>query len=69
MPSQLALAAQDVSVLAVAAVILVIIIVIGAVYLIVNFLRGVVDGGGRSAPPADECRLWRAARRAAGAPV
>ena len=35
-------------------------------FLIIRFLRGVVDGDGDRQPPPVECAAWLQARRAAG---
>jgi hypothetical protein len=59
--SDFAKAAKDVSIVAVVTVIAIILIVVFSVYLIVGFLRGVVDGGG--VLPTAECAAWLEARR------
>ena len=53
---------KDVSIVAIFVVIAIILIVVFSVYLIVRFLRGVVDDAGKIAPTA-ECAIWLEARR------
>ncbi len=60
--TELTKAAKDVSIVAVVIVIAIILIVVFSVYLIVRFLQGIVDEGGKIAPTV-ECAAWLEARR------
>jgi hypothetical protein len=61
-PTELARTVEDVSIVAVVVVIAIILIVFFSVYLIVRFLRRVVDAPAEAAPAAG-CAAWLEARR------